>query len=144
MPGCVLRVGGKSFDPDAFLQVAKLHAYTVWHRGEAMAKTGPRASQMWEHSGFCCSVSDVDGDLHGQLRDAEAFLMRFENDLSLLTALPTVECQLDFGFDCRLGDENVAVQGEYLPVSFLQLVGQLKVAVALSIYPALCPGHQEK
>jgi hypothetical protein len=32
-----------------------------------------------------------------------------------------------------------AVQGEYLPVSFLQLVGQLKVAVALSIHPAFHP-----
>ncbi len=136
MPGCVLRVAGKFFDPDAFLQVATLHAYTVWHRGEAMAETGSRASRMWEHSGFCCDVSEVDGDLRGQLRDAEAFLMRFQNDLAHLTALPTVnECQLDFGFDCRLGDGNVAVQGEYLPVSFLQLAGQLKVAVALSLYP---------
>ena len=141
MPGCVLRVGGESFDPDAFLQVTTLNAYSVWHCGEAMAKTGPRASQVWEHSGFCCKVSDVDGDLRGQLRDAEAFLMRFQIDLVHLTALPTVKCQLDFGFDCRLGDEDVAVQGEYLPVSFLQLVGQLKVAVALSIYPALHAEH---
>lgn len=135
MPGCVLRVGGKYFDPDDFLQLSTLQAYKVWHRGEAMAEVGPRAFRMWEHSGFCCDVSEVDGDLRGQLKDAEALLMRFQNDLSRLTALPTVEvCQLDFGFDCRLGDD-VAVQGEYLPVSFLQFAGRLKVAVALSIFP---------
>lgn len=140
MPGCVLRVVGEFFDPDAFLQGAILDAYMVWHRGQAMAEIGPRASQVWECSGFCCHVSEVDGDLRGQLRDAEAFLRRFQNDLAHLATLPTVnECRLDFGFDCRLGDDHVAVQGEYLPVSFLQLAGQLNVAVALSIYPALRP-----
>jgi hypothetical protein len=109
----------------------------VWHRGEAVAEVGPRASQVCENSGFCCDVSKVEGDLRGQLEDAEAFLTQFRDDLERLTALPTVEeCQLDFGFDCRLGEE-VAVQGEYLPVSFLQLAGQLKVAVALSLYPTV-------
>lgn len=143
MPGCVLRVCGTSFDPDAFLQGATLRPYTVWHRGEPQAKVGPWASRVHEHAGFCCDVSDVDGDLRGQLKDAEAFLKRYQDDLTRLAALATVEeCQLDFGFTCRLGDA-VVVQGEYLPVSFLLLAGQLKVAVALSLYPAMSPDVPE-
>ena len=39
-------------------------------------------------------------------------------------------------FDCRLGTPGVAVQGEWLPVEFLELAGELRIAVALSLYPA--------
>lgn len=139
MPGCILRVVGEFFNPDTFLRDSTLQAYKVWHHGDAVAEVGPRASRIWEHSGFCCDVSKVDSDLRRQLCDAESFLRLFQKELTNLTALPTVdECQLDFGFSCRLNDD-VAVQREYFPVSFLQLAGQLKVSVALSLYPASHP-----
>jgi hypothetical protein len=137
MPGCVLRVGGTNLDPNSFIPTTLLHPYRRWQRGEPMAKSGRRAQLAHKDGGFCCNVSDVDGDLRGQLKDAEAFLVLHRSDFELIASNPLIEeCQLDFGFDCRLGD-NVFVQGEYLPVSFLQLVGQLRVAVALSLYPGV-------
>lgn len=137
MPGCVLHVCGKLFDPDIYLKNSQLQPYHVWHRGEAMIKSESHAKRMYEHSGFSCDVNTADGDLRSQLKDAETFLTQFNDDLKRLTALPTIEeCQLDFGFDCRLGN-GVAVQGEFLPVSFLSLVGQLNIAVALSLYPSV-------
>jgi hypothetical protein len=36
-----------------------------------------------------------------------------------------------------VGQEDVVVQGEWLPVELLKLAGDLKVNIALSIYPPL-------
>ena len=135
MPGCVLRVGGTNLDPNIFLPSTALRAYRQWCRGEPMATTGRRAHLRHEDGGFCCDVSSIDGDLRGQVKDAESFLIAHRHDFDLIASTAVIqECQLDFGFDCRLG-EKVVVQNEYLPVSFLALVGQLRVAVALSFYP---------
>lgn len=41
---------------------------------------------------------------------------------------------LDFGFNCRIGDE-IAVQGETVPYEFLQQLVELNVTLWLSIYP---------
>jgi hypothetical protein len=137
MPGCVLRVGGTNLDPDIFLPTTALRAYRTWRRGDPMAKTGPRAQLPHSDGGFCCDVSSTNGDLRGQIKDAEAFLLTHRADFDLIASTSLIEeCQLDFGFDSRLG-ENVAVQCEYLPVSFLALVGELRVAVVLSLYPGV-------
>jgi len=45
------------------------------------------------------------------------------------------ERQLDFGYDCRLHEPNIAMQGEYLPVELLLLAGSLSFGIALSLYP---------
>ena len=136
MPTCVLRVVGTNLDPDIFVPTTTLRAYRQWRRGDPMATTGRRAHLRHEAGGFCCDVSSVDGNLREQVRDAEAFLLVHHSDFELIASTTAIEeCQLDFGFDCRLG-ETVAVQGEYLPVSFLALVGQLRIAVALSLYPS--------
>jgi len=136
LPGCSFRVAGTNFDPDVFLASTCLNAYRVWHVGEPLAKAGLRASQFHESSGFACDVSAVDGDLDGQLQDAIAFLSANRAALARLANDPTIQDRrLDFGFDCRLDDDNIAVQGEWLPVDFLQLVAELKIGVALSLYP---------
>ena len=136
MPGCYFQVAGTDFDPDAFLAPTSLNPYSIWRVGDPLAKAGPRASRMHESSGFRCNVSDVDGDLDGQIQDAMTFLCANKADLERLATDTTVEDRrLDFGFDCRLGVGNVAVQGEWLPADFLKMVGDLSVGVALSLYP---------
>lgn len=139
MPGCVLHVAGTEFDPDAFLQTSSLRPYSVWHRGEPVSRKGSGASRTFQASGFSCDVSKIYGDLRGQITDAVQFLSTHRADFERLAVLDTVrDCRLDFGYDCRL-DEDIFVQGEYLPVEFLALVGQLRVAVALSLYTAQTP-----
>jgi hypothetical protein len=138
MPGCYFKVAGTRFDPDAFLATTALNPYNIWHSGEPVAKVGPRSNRIHEWSGFVCNVSDVDGDLSLQIEDAVKFLDKHKADLVKLAVDPTVEdCRLDFGFDCRVGQEDVVVQGEWLPVELLKLAGDLKVNIALSIYPPL-------
>ena len=143
MPGCYLQIVGAEFDPESFLPGSSLQAYDVWHQGEPMAATGPRSLRFHETSGFRCNVSDVcnvgdlDRELDGQIDDAIAFLSTHHESLVALANDPNVEDRrLDFGFHCRLDQENVSVQGEWLPAPFLQLVGELRIGVALSLYPA--------
>lgn len=144
MPGCILRVGGKSFDPDAFLVRARLKACRTWHAGEPLNHRTPSSNRVFRNSGFQCDVSRNDGKFRQQAEDAEAFLARFRDDLLAVAEDPRVEfCDLDFAYYCRLGERKspsnpsvVAVQGDYLPSSFLRLAGELRVGVALSLYPS--------
>ena len=136
MPGCYFQVAGTNFNPDAFLASTTLKAYRTWHVGEQLAEVGPRSSRTHQSSGFRCNVSDADGNLDGQVDDAMTFLSAHKADLERLAIDTAVEDRrLDFGFESRLGVDNVAVQGEFLPVDFLRLVGGLSIGVAFSIYP---------
>jgi hypothetical protein len=143
MPGCVLHVGGKSFNPDTFLDHSKIQAYSIWHIGEPISKRRPDPARVYKNSGFKCDVSPDDRTLRKQIKVAEAFLIRYRADFLLIAAQPGVEfCDLDFGYYCRIGEPNprhgnsvVAMQGEYLPNSFLRLAGEMGVGVALSLYP---------
>ena len=137
MPGCYLRVAGTNFNPVLYLATTSLTPTDVWHTGEPLATTGPRASRKRKLSGFTCNVSDFDGQLDQQITDAIGFLTLHRDDLLRLNDDPSVEDRrFDFGFDSRLGVDDVAVQGEWLPVDFLQLVAELQIGVALSLYPA--------
>lgn len=143
MPGCILHVAGVEFDPEAFLANSTFDPYTVWHRGEPVALKGPRSARIYEWSGFRCDVSKTDGNLNTQLADAIQFLTSHRADFERLATQDKVEdCRLDFGFDCRLSDQ-ILMQGEYLPVEFLQLVGELRIAVALSLYPPMLADKSE-
>lgn len=139
MPGCILHIEGSGFDPDSFLANSTFRAYKVWRRGERVAEKGPRANRIHKRSGFRCDVSEVEGDLSRQIEDAVKFLQTHRREFERLLTIDVVDdCRLDFGYDCRLSDK-IMMQGEYLPVEFLALVGQLQVAVALSLYPAMEP-----
>lgn len=138
MPGCVLHVTGSQFDPDEFLATSQFRAYGVWRAGEPMWATGSRSNRRHEWSGFSCDVSTVNGDLRGQVKDALEFITQYYAEFEKLAGDHRVEdCRLDFGITCRLGRNRIAMQGEFLPVSFLRLVGAFGIAVAISIYPPL-------
>lgn len=131
---CVLRVAGERLDPDTFLASSSLKPYAVHRRGEPLAPVGRRSQQRHEMSGFKCDVSDA-ASLKIQIQDAIAFLKLHHADLVKLANDGGVEVsQLDFGYQCRLGD-GVAIQGECLPPEILSLAGQLKIGIALSLYP---------
>jgi hypothetical protein len=139
MPGCVLHIAGPSFDPDAFLKSCTLQPYKIWHIGEPWNARRPRPDRVCQDSGFACRVSGANGDLRKQLRDAEEFLTKYHTQLLAVATNPTIKQRdLDFGYYCRLGTRSgqstMFMQGEYLPASFLELAGKLKIGVALSLY----------
>jgi hypothetical protein len=128
MPGCVLHVRGEEFDVNAFLAESTLKPYDVHCRGD------PRRYHGGHHddSGFSLDVSDIDGDLTGQVTDAMRLLAEWEPELQRLRSFGGVQdIRLDFGYDRR----DVALQCEYLPPSFLALAGRCGVGIELSLYP---------
>ncbi|HEY2587427.1 MAG TPA: hypothetical protein VGI81_16905 [Tepidisphaeraceae bacterium] len=143
MLGCYLKVGGRSFNPDAFLARARFTNFEIWRVGEPVKRRRPGPSRVYENSGFTCDVGMSDGVLKDQIRDAQAFLVRHRDEFVALAADAAVEfADLELSYYCRLGSRApgrgtrvLVVQGEYLPKSFLRLAGDLGVGVALSLYP---------
>lgn len=137
MPGCVLRISGEEFNPDKFLEMSTLVPYKVMHRGDQVCPVGPRSDQVFEYGGFKCDVSEIDGNLEGQIADAIRFLKENRADLQKLRTETSVQSRwLDFGIDCRIDRRKVVVQGEYLPIELIKLCGELDIEIGISIYPA--------
>ena len=142
---CVLHVCGESFDPAPFLGSVSLAPYASFRKGDRQFPGSVRcADRVHEFGGFKCLVSDRDAkDLPGQIDDAILFLQKYGEDLARLEFEKDVERKgLDFGYDCRLEMENVAVQIEYLPPELLKLCGDLDLGIMLSLYPLFCPDEE--
>jgi hypothetical protein len=142
MPGAVLHVDGKDFDPDSLLPSLALRPYQVYRRGEPIAPTGPRSKQAHESGGFSCEVSPADGLLSAEAADALAFLAAHRDDLARLRDHPAVgHMRIDFGYYQRIDGERVMVQCDYLSPELLRLAGELGVGFELSLYPP--PGEPD-
>lgn len=132
---CTLSARGKVFDVEAFLARTKLpiKGAHFWIRGT------PIYNKKRKHhdSGFSEWVSqDKWHDLRAAVAEVFKFLQANRKELLRLKRTKGIEeLMLDFGFSSRVGTENIAVQGEYLPPEFLRLAGELNVGIGLSIYP---------
>ncbi|HEY3857560.1 MAG TPA: hypothetical protein VGO67_24525 [Verrucomicrobiae bacterium] len=103
---------------------------------------GERRTQtkVCEDSGFSLDVSNIDGELSGQIKDAIVFLRKHQSEISRLVGFPGVDDRrLDFGYDNR----NAFVQCDYLPPELLALTGSLGVGIELSLYSALSDESKE-
>lgn len=131
MGGCMLRVYC-DFNPQEYTSASQLPIYNVWQKGELRSQHSKRRNTT---SGFSCVVSSQEL-LADQVIDAIAFLRKYEAELKEIGKLDDVEeRQLDFGYDCRLHEPNIGMQGEYLPNELLLLAGSLSLGIALSLYP---------
>lgn len=136
MPGTVLRVYLQTLNHD-FLETLSLNAYRTWQRGDLKSE---RSDKRYDSSGFACNVSDVceqnANELTQQIEDAMQFMSHHAVSLAILASSPDVEeRRFDFGISSRIDVNEIAVQGEFLPLEFLEQVARYKIAVAISIYP---------
>lgn len=133
---CNLRARGKDFDVESFLSKTKLpfDRMSFWVRGTPSMRRTPT---LYGDSGFSeCVSQDKWDDLRAAVAEVLKFLKANRKELLKLKRAKGIEdLMLDFGFDSRVGTENIAVQGEYLPPEFLRLAGELNIGVGLSIYP---------
>lgn len=137
MPCCVLHVSGETFDPSLFLPSSTLQPYRTFRKGEPLGASPRLAARCHSTSGFSCDVSRATDKLELQIHDAIRFLEDHRDDFARLAVDPLVQDQrLDFGYACRLGDD-VAVQGEHLPVELLSLVARFRIGIDLSLYPPM-------
>jgi hypothetical protein len=132
MPGCVLRVSGKSFDTTEFLRTSSLQPCKVYEGG---APKAPGLEVRWAANGFNVVASNADGDDVGQqIADAEQFLDAHRAEIERLTQFPGVDTAcLDFGMNCR--HEAVWIQTNVFPWHFLKRLALLKIDLEVSVYP---------
>ena len=126
---CVLRVSGRDFDVDSFLNELALKPLVVSHRGEQQYP----GSRVEERSGMNLSVSEREfSDLPGQIEDAVRFLKQNAKELERLRDFQGVE---RIALDFPVQDRDVAVQRDTFPPELMSLMGTLRISLAISRYP---------
>jgi hypothetical protein len=130
MPGCVLHVVGKAFDPEVVLPHLALNPYLKFRKGDNLY------GRVCGQGGFSCNVSSSDGVLSQEIADATEFLGKYESDLRKLGSEPGVEeMSLDFGYHLRIDGEKIIFQKDFLPPELLKRCGSLGIGIYLSLYP---------
>ena len=130
---CILRAGGREFDPDAFLAGSALPEPVIQRRGDppwpGEQDTAPRT-----RSGFSVTVSDAGmDDLDAQIEEAIAFLDQHEDELRRLGRYEGVEdMTIDFGIAWR----DAATQTDWFPPELLWRAGALDIGLCVSHYLA--------
>ena len=126
-----LRASGESFAVDDCLRLTQLTPAHVYRKGHRRFKN-PAKTESHTKSGFHVEVSKFGfGGIHGQTRQAIAFLKRNKPALEQLRNFPGLESiVIDFGYNWR----NVAAQFDFLPPELLQLAGNLGIGIVLSVY----------
>ncbi|VTR96533.1 Uncharacterized protein OS=Nonlabens marinus S1-08 GN=NMS_1780 PE=4 SV=1 [Gemmata massiliana] len=128
MPGCVLRVDGAEFDPDAFLSASGLVADAIYRRGDQRSVRAVHTT-----SGFTALVCDEDENgFAGQVRSAIEYLRTNNAALSHLRSCPGVAAVLDFG--CDFPTQEVAGRFYQLPLTLLAECTALGIEIELSVY----------
>ena len=129
---CVLRASGRDFDVDSFLKGSTLKPLIVHHRGER--RFPDSKIQPGVQSGMNVSVSEREfSDLAGQIEDAILFIQKNAEELHRLRDFPGME-RIDIDFPIR--DRDVAVQCDAFPPKLLSLLGELRIGLVISRYPA--------
>jgi hypothetical protein len=111
----------------------RLEPYREFRPGD-LSTSGRNKGQRWKYGGISLSVSDANGDLEQEVRDAIAFLRHNFDSLRTIVSDESVDdARLDFAHYCRIGN-NAFAQFDYLPPELLRLAGDLGIGIELSLY----------
>lgn len=140
--GCVLRISGKDFDVDRFIQETGLEYLHVFHNGEPILQTKPDG-KLFRSNGLTSNVSDADmDDLEKQLIDALKFLESNRDNLSKMSLYSEIEyAMVDFGVSLNLDKVNIRKNYE-LPKELLKIAGELGLSANITVY--LTDGEADK
>ena len=123
---CILRAGGREFEPAAFLAESSFEQASLHAPGERFTAGVVTAAAR----GFSVTVSDAEiDDLDGQIAEAIEFLDRHEDELRRLGRYEGVEVvEIDFGIEWR----DVATQTDWFPPELLWRAGALDIGLRIS------------
>lgn len=131
MPGCVLRVRSKTSRVEELVQASGLKAIVIHKKGQPRV---PGASTLSRSSGFNVNVSNADGILERQTRDAVRFLKNHARGLARMRRCRAFGGMiLDFGVYDRATDDQ-PWPSYRLPMSLVELAGKHGVELELSFY----------
>jgi hypothetical protein len=142
---CVLRVSSNRKTLTDFLSGSRIPYYDT-HDKSTPQKFGREKGKPFGHTGFKSAVSEKEwDDLPGQFADAIRFLQRYKADLmQLRREFKVRDLTLDFPYHLRIGRNNVAVQGDFLPPKLISLAGELGIGIGMTLYPAPSPVRKSK
>lgn len=132
-PGCVLHVGGESFEVDDYLANSSFTLIRRWRRGEVqqLGTKGP-----YKDSGFVVEVVAGGVPLTVQASRTIDFLDRNRRELERLLTWPGIQYRtLDFGYEHR----QQGIQIDRFSNDFMRLAGSLGLEIELSLYPRANP-----
>lgn len=136
---CVIRVLGDELIPERLLATTTLTPSSVFRKGQQ--RSGRRRPATT--GGFTCVVGI--GGFEEQVRLASDFISQHSADLRRISATTTVESFfVDFAYDCRLDDESVVVQRDFLPADFIGLAGEVGIGVCLSLCKSVCDDTRQR
>jgi hypothetical protein len=129
---CVLRAAGEEFAVDEFLRTSNLAPLITCRKGTS--RFPDVSARLDRYSGFNIAVSDANfSDLQSQISDAVQFLQRNAQELRRLLAFPGVT---SVALDFPIAERDVAAQSETFPAILLKLLGDLRIELSFTLYPA--------
>lgn len=131
MPGCVLRIGSKTTKVEVLIKASGLQPTVIHRKGQPRVPGGTRVSLGSE---FNVEVSNADGTIEKQARDAIRFLKRHAGRLGRLRQHKDFGgMTLDFGLWNR-ATEDRPWPSYRLPASLIELAGRNGIEIELSFY----------
>ena len=131
MPGCVLRVVSKTRNVELLAERGRFPPLVIHTKGMPRVPGGKALSRS---SGFNVRVSDADGDLQRQARDAVRFIRRHGPDIARMRRSTSFGgLLLDFGLHYRSTRERPWPTYR-LPSDLLELAARYKIDIELSFY----------
>jgi hypothetical protein len=139
--GCMLRISGRRFDVDRYLQRSSLSPAVVYRRGEPLYPASQPKGAKNLRSGANFTVSRRDFlDFRGQVREAVRFLRRFASEARRLRRFPGLESVcLDFGVEPL---DGIVVECWRFPQELIGLAKAGSIELELSVY--LTSEHKPK
>ncbi len=133
---CILRISGDKLDIDKLSKNLSIKPYGIFKKGDPVIKSKPEGRKIkCNEILFLASNADFD-KLDKQIKDSIKFLQKNKLLIKRMTLNKfTDESVLDFGFDLRIGYNNVASQSDYFPFELLKICGELKIDLGVSLYP---------
>jgi hypothetical protein len=131
MPGCVLRIGSKTTKVEVLIETSGFQPLVIYRKGRPRVPGGTSVSL---GSGFNVAVSNADGTMEKQTRDAIRFLKRHAGRLELLRRCNNFGgMTLDFGLWNRAREDR-SWASYRLPATLIELAGKHSIEIEISFY----------
>lgn len=129
---CILKLYSDSHSFTLFAERTAMPVVSCKVKGEPRRKSSDEVNSSHRIS---LNVSEEDWDnLPGQVRDAIAFLTKWEREIvNLLVTHEVSSAYLDFPLYSRLGD-NIANQNDHLPKELIAVAGRIGLGLELATY----------
>ncbi|RWY48597.1 hypothetical protein [Mucilaginibacter gilvus] len=136
---CILRLNGKIFDVDAFVENSGLLPYSIFYKGEDVYKSKPDGRK-FESSGCMLQVSKADFDaFNQQVTDAIEYLNTNKEALRhIQTDNGPDYVYLDFGV--TFNPTNGLEQNQHIPMELIKAAAERGISINLCMYT---PGSDE-